>query len=292
VELGQAFQRLGSQVTIVQSGAILPREDAEIAGFARRSLLADGVTLRERAKIVRLTGREGAIVATLEDGSTIEATHLLVAAGRTPSTESLNLPAAGIEAGPRGIPVDGRLKTSNRRVYAIGDCATGATDSLQFTHAANYHAGIVIRSALFRLPAKIDNTAMPRVTYCEPEIASVGLTESALRAAGREVRVLRWPFAENDRAQAERATEGLVKLLVDAKGTILGASIAGHGAGDLLTPWVIAVQKNWRVRDMAGFVFPYPTFSEVSKRAAVSHFAPMAGKPWIRRILGFLRMFG
>jgi pyruvate/2-oxoglutarate dehydrogenase complex dihydrolipoamide dehydrogenase (E3) component len=292
VELGQAFRRLGSEVTLVQSGRLLPREDAEIAGFARRSLLADGVSLREGAKVVAVSGVEGAITATLDDGSTLAVTHLLVAAGRAANVASLNLTAAGVTATPRGIPVNAKLKTSNRRVYAIGDCAVGATDGLQFTHVANYHAGIVIRSALFRLPAKVSNAAIPRVTYCDPEIASVGLSEDAARAAGRPVQVLRWPFAENDRAQAERATEGVVKITIDKRGAILGASIAGKSAGDLLIPWLMAVQKGWKVKDMAGFVFPYPTLSEISKRAAVSHFAPLAGKPWIRRILGFLRTFG
>jgi pyruvate/2-oxoglutarate dehydrogenase complex dihydrolipoamide dehydrogenase (E3) component len=292
VELGQAFRRLGSEVTIVQSGRLLPREDAEIAGFVRRSLQADGVDLREGVKVVKLADKEGALVATLDTGVTVTATHLLIATGRAANVASLNLAAAGIIPNERGIPVNQKLKTSNGRVYAIGDCAVGATDGLQFTHVANYHAGLVIRSALFRIGAKVSNKAIPRVTYCDPEIASVGLTEDVARASGIAVQVLRWPFAENDRAQAERATAGVVKLTIGKKGTILGASIAGKSAGDLLIPWVMAIQKGWGVKDMAGFVFPYPTLSEASKRAAMSHFAPLAAKPWIRRIIGFLRKLG
>jgi pyruvate/2-oxoglutarate dehydrogenase complex dihydrolipoamide dehydrogenase (E3) component len=292
VELGQAFRRLGSEVTLVEAGRILAREDAEAAGFAIRSLRADGVTLREGAKVVGAEGAEGAVRLLLEGGDSISGSHLLVAAGRSPNIEALNLAAASVASTARGITVDARLKTSNSRIYAIGDCATGATEGLQFTHVANYHAGIVIRSALFRLPAKISNRAIPRVTYCDPEIASVGLTETAALVAGQSVQLLRWPFAENDRAQAEGAVEGLVKLVTDRKGRILGATLAGKNAGELLMPWVIAVQKKWTVQDMAGFVFPYPTLSEVSKRAALTHFAPLAGKPWIRRILGFLRRLG
>jgi pyruvate/2-oxoglutarate dehydrogenase complex dihydrolipoamide dehydrogenase (E3) component len=128
--------------------------------------------------------------------------------------------------------------------------------------------------------------------WCDPEIASVGLTEDKAREEGRTFQVLRWPFAENDRAQAEGEPDGMIKIVTDSKGRILGATIAGKSAGDLLMPWVMAVQKRWTVQDIAGFIFPYPTFSEVSKRAALTHFSPMAGKPWIRRILGVLRKFG
>jgi pyruvate/2-oxoglutarate dehydrogenase complex dihydrolipoamide dehydrogenase (E3) component len=292
VELGQAFRRLGSAVTLLQAGRILPRDDAEAAGYALRALRAEGVHVREGARVERIEGEAGAIRAILASGEVVAGSHLLIAAGRTPSLEALDLAAAGVAHGRAGITVDRGLRTSNRRIYAIGDCATGATDGLQFTHAANHHAGIVIRSALFRLPAKVDNSAMPRVTYCDPEIASVGLTEDKAREEGRTFQVLRWPFAENDRAQAEGEPDGMIKIVTDSKGRILGATIAGKSAGDLLMPWVMAVQKRWTVQDIAGFIFPYPTFSEVSKRAALTHFSPMAGKPWIRRILGVLRKFG
>ncbi len=292
VELAQAFRRLGSQVVLIQSGRLLPREDAEMAGFARRALLADGVELVEQAHVVRLAGVEGALAATLADGRVVEGSHLLIAAGRRPNVEALNLAAAGIAPDARGVPVNAKLKTANRRVYAIGDCASGAADGARSTHSANWHAGLVIRSALFRLPGKLAGPPLPNVVYADPEIASVGLSEEQAAAEGRKVSVLRWPFAENDRARAERAEEGLVKLVIDAKGRILGASVAGRGAGELIAPWAFAVAKGWRVRDMAGIVLPYPTLSEVSKRAAMSHFAPLAGKPWIRRILALLRTFG
>ncbi len=292
VELGQAFRRLGSAVTLLQAGRIMPRDDEEAAGFVARALKSEGVDLREGVKVVRIEGKQGDIRAMLENGDVVTGSHLLLAAGRTPNLEALNLGAADIAHDQGGIIVDAKLKTSNSRVYAIGDCASGATEGLQFTHVANYHAGIVIRSALFRLPAKVSNLAIPRVTYCDPEVASVGMTEEVARKAGQHIQVLRWPFAENDRAQAERAPDGLVKIITDKKGRILGATLVGKHAGELLMPWIIAVQKRWSVQDMVGFVFPYPTLSEVSKRAALTHFAPLAGKPWIRRILGFLRKLG
>lgn len=292
VELGQAFARLGSAVTIVQAGRLLPREDEEAAGHVRRSLLADGVAVRENVRAIRAQGAPGDLRLVLEGGEILSGSHLLVAAGRSPGLDALDLAAAGITHGPKGIQVDRRLRTSNRRVYAIGDCAAGATDGLQFTHVANYHAGIVLRSALFRLPARIDNRAIPRVTYCEPEVASVGLTEEEALRLGHKVRILRWPLAENDRAQAERATEGVVKLVTTQRGRILGATIVGRNAGELLTPWIMGVRKGWSLGEFAATVFPYPTFSEVSKRAALTHFAPMAQRPWIRRIVRLLSRFG
>src|SRR5205823_14740420 len=176
------------------------------------------------------------IVIKLADGERVVGSHLLVAAGRRPSIAALDLPAAGIEATAKGITVDNRLRTTNRRAFAVGDVTGGP----QFTHVGLYQAGIVIRNALFRLPAKVDYRALPWVTYTDPELAQVGLTEAAAHAIGGKVQVLRWSFAENDRAQTERDTEGLVKVVL-RRGRILGASILGAGAGDLILPWALAI---------------------------------------------------
>jgi pyruvate/2-oxoglutarate dehydrogenase complex dihydrolipoamide dehydrogenase (E3) component len=184
------------------------------------------------------------------------------------------------------------LRTSNAKVYAIGDCAGGAAGGYRFTHVANYHAGLVIRSALFRLPVTVDNTPIPRVTYSDPELAAVGLSEEEVRAQGRAFRILRWPFAENDRAQTEHATGGHVKALVTRRGKILGCAIAGAHAGELIVPWALAMKKGLTVQDLAGLVFPYPTFSEVTKRAAVEFLRPSAQNPLLRRILGVVRRLG
>ena len=172
----------------------------------------------------------------------IVGSHLLVATGRPANVEGLGLEAAGVDYSPKGIAVDARLRTSNKRIYAIGDVAGG----YQFTHMAAYHAGIVIRNALFKLPAKVDTRAVPWVTYTEPELAQVGLTEAMARDQGVEVEVLSWPFAENDRAQAERATEGFVKALLDRRGRIRGATIVGDQAGELIQPWVLAIAQGSR----------------------------------------------
>ncbi len=295
VELAQAMRRLGAQVTLVEAKRILVREDAEAAAIIRAALLADGVALEEQANVIRAeaNGLKCRLVISSEAGErTIEGTHLLIATGRKATTEGLGLEAAGVKTDARGIVTNTGLKTSNSRIYAIGDCASGGAGGLQFTHVANYHAGLVVRNALFRVPVKADMTIIPRVTYCDPEVASVGLSEDEARARAVLRETLRWPFFENDRAQAARNTSGLVKLMVGRKGVILGATITGANAGELITPWTMAVAKRMTVTDMAGFVVPYPTMSEVGKRAAVTHFTPLASKPGVRRLIRFLRWFG
>ena len=151
--------------------------------------------------------------------------------------------------------VDKRLRTTNKRVYAIGDVAGGP----QFTHAANYHAGLVIRNALFRLRAEVDDDLIPRVTFTDPELAHVGLTEAEARRRRIDLRVLRWPYHENDRAQAERETAGHIKVVTDRKGGILGATIVGAAAGELITTWTLAISQGLNIRALAGIVVPYPT---------------------------------
>jgi pyruvate/2-oxoglutarate dehydrogenase complex dihydrolipoamide dehydrogenase (E3) component len=206
--------------------------------------------------------------------------------------DGLGLEAARIKADRSGILVNRGLRTSNRRVYAIGDCAGGAGAAYRWTHSANHQAGLVIRSALFRLPIGLDADPMPRVTFTDPELAAVGMSEDDARAARRPFRILRWPFAESDRAQAERATEGLVKAIVTPRGRVLGCAIAGPHAGELIAPWTLAVRKGLKVQDLAGTVFPYPTLSEASKRAAVEFLRPSAESPWVRRLIRILRLFG
>ena len=163
---------------------------------------------------------------------------------------------------------------------------------MQFTHAANYHASLVIRHALFRMPVKVDLDAIPRVTFTDPELAHVGLTEAEARARGKTIRLLRWPYHENDRAQAERETSGHIKVITDKKGWILGATIVGAAAGELITAWTLAINQRLNIRAFAGIVVPYPTLSEIGKRAAISFYTPRLASPWLRRILGWLQRFG
>jgi pyruvate/2-oxoglutarate dehydrogenase complex dihydrolipoamide dehydrogenase (E3) component len=284
IELAQAHRRLGSAVTVIDAGPILPRDDPELAGRLGDRLEEDSITLYQSVKINRIGP---GIAVTLEDGSCIEGSHLLVATGRRPALDALNLEAAGIAANPMGITVDARLRTTNRRAYAIGD----ATGGPHFTHMAAYHAGIVIRNALFRLPAKADYRAVPWVTYTDPELAQVGPTEAAARRDG-PVRVLRWSFAENDRAQTERDLFGEVKIITKPNGRILGATILGAGAGDLILPWALAISQRLKIGAMANLVVPYPTRGEAGKRAAGVFYTPRLFSPRTQRLVRLLARFG
>jgi pyruvate/2-oxoglutarate dehydrogenase complex dihydrolipoamide dehydrogenase (E3) component len=268
--MAQAHRRLGAAVTVVDMGPILPKDDPELTAVIRGLLEADGIVIRERVQVqaVEAAGN-GVAVLIGQDGQSlrIEGSDLLVAAGRAPQVQGLNLEAAGVAFDRKGITVDARLRTSNRKIFAIGD----VTGGYQFTHVASYHAGIVIRNALFRLPAKVDYRALPWVTYTDPELAHVGLTEEQAQDGGA-VEILRWPFAENDRAQAERQTSGLVKAVVGKRGRILGASIVGAQAGELIMPWVLAIGQGLKIGALANMIVPYPTRGEVSKRAAGSYY--------------------
>jgi pyruvate/2-oxoglutarate dehydrogenase complex dihydrolipoamide dehydrogenase (E3) component len=294
-ELAQAHRRLGAEVAILEAARLLPRDDPEIAAALERALLKEGVEIHAGITIERVALRDGRIVVELRQGGesrTVQGSHLLVAAGRRPVTDGLGLDAAGIAHDGAGITVDSGLRTTNKRVYAIGDCAGPGGGPYKFTHVSNYHAGLVIRSALFRLPVRVDTRAIPRVTYTDPEIASVGQSEDEARASGAAIRILRWPVAENDRAQAEHRTAGHVKAIVTPRGKVLGCAIAAAQAGDLIVPWTLAIAKGLKVQDLAGLVVPYPTLSEVTKRAAVEFLKPSAHNPWLRRAVSFARRFG
>lgn len=291
MELAQAHRRLGSRVTVLEAFKALSKDDPELTALVLKQLKADGIDIREGIRIESLEKTDNGIRANLEvDGKpqTLDGSHLLVAAGRKPNIDGLNLDAARIKHDRRGIEVNAKLKTSNSRVYAIGDVAGG----LQFTHVANYHAGLVIRNALFRMPVKVNTDIIPWVTFTDPELAHVGLTEEEARKRHGDIRVLRWPYAENDRAQSERATDGFVKVVTNKKGRILGASIVGAHAGELILVWVLAVTKKMKIGAMTSMIVPYPTFAEVNKRVAYTYYLPSLTNPNLRRILKFLRMFG
>ncbi len=288
VEMAQAHCRLGSRVTVLDIGPFLPRDDPELGSSLIKALTAEGIVARQRVEIAGIEVDGVRTAVCLTGGERINGSHLLVAAGRRPTIEALDLGAARIAATAKGITVDARLRTANRRVFAVGDVAGGP----QFTHVALYHAGIVIRNALFRLPAKVDYRALPWVTYTDPELAQVGLTEAAARAAGGNVRVLRWNFAENDRAQTERDTDGLVKVVLGSRGRILGASILGSGAGDLILPWALAISQKLKIGALANLIVPYPTRGEASKRAAGCYYTPTLFSARTRRLVRFLARFG
>ena len=300
LEMAQAHRRLGAEVTVIEGARALGNDDPELAGHVVDALRDEGIVIREGTSVERVekSGVGVRVYVKAPDGATsVEGDVLLVATGRHAVTEGLGLEEAGIETTRKGIKVTKGLRTTNKRVYAIGDVADPPNEAgehkggLQFTHVAGYHAGLVTRALLFRLPVKEDRSILPWATYTEPALAHVGLRE---QDAGhvKDLRVLRWPFAENDRALAERQSTGLVKVLADKKGRILGASIVGANAGEQISLWALAVSQKMTLKDIAGYVPPYPTMTEAGKRAATSFFAPMTKRDAVRKVVGALRVFG
>lgn len=286
LEMAQAHRRLGSQVTVIEGMKALGKDDPEMAAVVLENLRGEGIQIEEDALAQEIRGTAGAIEVETKDGRIFKGTHLLMAVGRKPNIDKLNLEAAGIETTRAGIKVDPGMRTTNRKVYAIGDVAGG----LQFTHVAGYHAGLIIRSALFGLPAKQRTDHIPWATYTDPELAHVGLTEAqAKEQHGDALEVVRFPFSHNDRAIAERKTVGLIKVMV-VKGRPIGASIAGYQAGELINLWALVIANKLKMSHVANMVAPYPTVGELNKRAAGAYFTPrLFENPKVKRIVGFVQ---
>ncbi len=293
IEMAQAHRHLGVRVTVLEMFTIMPKDDPELVGVVRRRLDEDGIDIIEGVAITGVEKSPFGVAVFMkegEDGETraIVGSHLLVATGRRVNVDGLGLDQAGISYSGKGVEVDARLRTTNKRVFAIGDAAGG----FQFTHVAGYHAGVVLKNALFRWPAKADHRCVPWVTYTSPELAQVGLIEAEAKKAHGDIRVLRWPYHENDRAQAEAVTDGMVKAVVTPKGKILGCGIAGAGAGELIQTWVLAMSQNLKIGAVAQMIAPYPTLGEVSKRTAGSFYTPSLFSERTRKIVRFFRRFG
>ncbi len=283
LEMADAHAGLGCRVTIVEAGRIAGHDDPELAAELRTALTQRGVTILEGAEIAEVAPGPALI---LRDGRRLAGSHLLVAAGRRPNLEALALDAGGVKATASGIATDAGLRSlTNRRVFAAGDIADPRSIGPRaFTHVGTYHAGIVIRRAVFHLPARLDYRALPRVTYTDPELAQAGPTEAEARAAGRSVSVLRWPMAENDRAQTERDTSGLVKLVVE-RGRVIGAGILARHAGEMIGQWALAIEQRVPLRALAGLIAPYPTRAEAGKRAAGAYYGDRLFAPRTRRLV-------
>lgn len=268
LELGLAFRRLGARVTVFEAAEILAKEEPEAAACVRAALAREDVALLERTEVKSVRSENGVIVETAR--GTFRGDQLLVAAGRRANVEGLALEKAGVAADRNGVVVDARLRSANRRVYAAGDAAGGA----QFTHVAGDHASTIIRNVLFKAPATRRDHLAPRVVYVDPEVASVGLTEAAARQKDSGARAVSWSFKDNDRAQTERDLEGLVKIVTDKSGRILGGAVVGDGAGDLIAPLALAVANNLKIAAFTRLIAAYPTRSEAWKRAAGQWYAP------------------
>jgi pyruvate/2-oxoglutarate dehydrogenase complex dihydrolipoamide dehydrogenase (E3) component len=270
---------------VLEAATCLAKDDPELAAIVIARLRGEGIDLQEKTRAAKVERTADGIAAVLESGDRIEGSHLLVATGRTPTIDGLDLDKAGVAHDRHGITVDDSLRTSNRNVWAIGDC----NGRYAFTHMAGYEASLFIRGALFRAPAKLDPGIVPWATYTDPELAQVGLNERDARAKhGDAIKVLRWTFAENDRAQAERETDGLVKVVTDGRGRVLGAGIAGPQAGELIQSWCLALSGRLKISTLASFVPPYPTLGETAKRAAGSYYTETLFGPRTRGLVRFL----
>ncbi|WP_373355068.1 NAD(P)/FAD-dependent oxidoreductase [Pseudoroseicyclus sp. CXY001] len=269
MEMAQAHRRLGSEVTVITTGKALAKEEPELATVVTDALRAEGVTIVEGARATRVS-KSGEGITLETDGGSYTGSDLLIATGRTPNLASLDLEKAGVEVSNAGITVDDSLRSvTHRGLFAIGDVAGRG----QFTHLAGYHGGVALRRIAFGLPSKA-TAPIPRATFTAPELAHVGLTEAEAREVhGSRLTILTLPFARNDRAQAERDTGGLIKLMV-ARGRPVGAGIVGPGAGDQIGYWQLALGQKLKLSAIAGMVAPYPTRSEIHKSVAGSYFSP------------------
>jgi len=290
MELAQAFRRLGSEVTVLDMAEPLGKEDPECTAIVFDAFAREGITIRSRVKVERVRRLRQRIEVVLagDTEETIQGTDLLVAIGRRPNIDALDLAAARVKYEPNGIAVNKRFRTSNRRVYAIGD----VTGLPAFTHSASHQAALLIRHLLFRLPIKMNADEIPRVTFTDPELAHVGLTDAQARERHGSIRVMRWPYHDNDRAQTERETRGHIKVVTNPKGLILGATIVGAAAGEQITAWTLAIHHGLNIRAFAEIVMPYPTYTEIGQQAAITFFTPRLTTNWVRRILNLLRWFG
>ncbi len=286
IEMAQAHRRLGCKVTVLDMGAILPRDDSDLVEIARASLLNEGVKLMENVAINKVTHSDGGVTVTLEGGDGVKGSHLLVAAGRQVNIDGLDLEKAGVAYDKRGIQTDGRLRTSSKHIYAAGDVAGGP----QFTHIAGYHAGIIVRNMIFKMPAKFDYSALPWVTYTDPELAQVGLTEKeAKEKYGDSIKISKANFKENDRARADKQTEGCAKIIMKKNGRVIGASIIGPHAGELISLWGLVISQKMKIGAVANMIVPYPTYAEISKRAAGAYFTSSLFSDKTRFITGLLQ---
>jgi len=291
LELAQAHRRLGSRVTVLDAAHAIAEEDPELAVVLLTRLSNEGIVIREGVRITRVSGGQGRIALEIEsrDGmETIEGSDLLLAAGRKANVADLGLEAAGIALANKAIKVNSGLRTRNRRVFAIGDAAGGP----RYGHVATDHAGIVLRRTLFRLRPRTSGRAVPRVIYTDPELAHIGLSEPEARAKLGKINALRWPFHENDRAQVERETDGHIKVVTSKKGRILGVSIVGASAGEIIQMWSLAMSQGLKIRAMTQWISPYPTLSEINKRVAFRYFATEPSNPFVRKIIALLAKLG
>jgi pyruvate/2-oxoglutarate dehydrogenase complex dihydrolipoamide dehydrogenase (E3) component len=290
LEVAQAVRRLGAQVTVLEIAKILPNDDLDLVSVVRDQLKTEGIQIKEGVVVKSVSGSIGAVSVKVREASntnTIIGTHLLVATGRRPNLAGLNLESAGIVYSADGIIVDRRQRTSNGRVFAIGDVVEG----WKFTHAASYQASLVLQNLLFRLPKKSDYRAFPRVTFTSPELAQIGMTLNEAEKTFDQVRVITQPLGDNDRAQTNHETDGLIKVVTSKRGVVLGAGIVGANAGEVIQSWALPIARKMKIKQMFDLILPYPTLGEINKRAAGAFYAPTLFSERTRALVRFLLKF-
>ena len=286
LEMAEAHRKLGAKVTVLEAFRVLPKDDPEFVKILKEKLIAGGIDIKEGIKIQKITGKKDEIEIHCGGKKAIKASHLLVATGRRANLKGLNLKAAKIKIDEGRIVLDDRLRSSNKKIFVLGDAAGGP----QFTHFAGYHAGVAIKNILFKIPAKAKDYVLPWVTYTKPELAHTGLTLVGARKKYDDVEVVTWPYLENDRAQAVKETEGFVKIIARKNGLVLGVSIIGEQAGEMINFWSFVIKEKMKLSKVTDMIVAYPTLFEVNKRAAGKFYSPAlfgAKTKWLVKFLSF-----
>lgn len=289
-EMAQAFSFLGVNVTILEAATMMPRDEVELVELLRNEFIHSRIVLHENTKIINVSKNMNGVDIVIDKNgqqSVISGSHLLVAAGRKANVDGLALEKANVVFNEKGVQVDSRLRSTNKKIFAIGDVA----GSYQFTHIAGYHAGIVIRNILFKWPAKVDYRAIPWVTYTYPPLAHAGLTSAEAAKLYRDTKIITVNYADNDRAVAERETLGCIKAICTRHGKILGVSILGINADELIIPWIILMKDGKNLRDFSEAILPYPTLSELSKRVASDFYSPILFSDKVKRLIQWIKWF-
>ncbi len=284
----QVFRRFGSEVVLAAEHGLLPDEEPELAAVLRRALVADGVTIEDGARLTGAAAKYDGLTATLArdgDARHIDASHLLFTGPGRPFTDGLDLAAAGVAEEAAGIACDATMRTTNAKIFAIGPVAGPAG-------GGEGDIGLLLRNMLFRGRARRNPNETARIALTQPEFAAIGLTERQARAQGARIEVLRWPFSETPRAVAEGQTAGMVKLILDRKGLIVGAGMAGPQASELLAPFALALRQGLPAAAFAGAFTGVPTHAAAGTSAAALHLLQRARSPWTGLALKFNRWLG
>ena len=288
IEMAQAFNRLGTEVVVVdRAEQILIKEDKDMADAVQSVMSEEGVVFYLHASIEEVkessAAKEVVIIDQFGEKLTLTSEEILVAMGRSPNTGNLNLEEIQVAVERGGITVDSRLRTSQKHIFAAGDVNGG----YQFTHAAGYEGGIVVSNAIFHLPRKTDYTYLPWCTYTDPELASIGMNEKTAESKGIEYKVWIEEFKDNDRSLAEAEHAGRVKMILDDGEKPIGVQILGPRAGDLLSEWVAILNGKTKLATIASAIHPYPTLGEINKRVVGNYFSPKIFSDTIQKGLKF-----